>query len=268
MTGCPSPTSTAGWPTCSSALDVRVDIRAEPFGVPMTTPFAADRDHASYDADAVDDSSVSCNGAPTCSRSSPAGTAARRAPCTSSGTASTSPPAASPASGPRHQPVSTRSRPRRTPTRSSASASGPAIETNPFPAYYSYTAPEPAGLAQQPLRPGTPHGPRKANGSLAILRYDDVRRRSRPEGDAPRVPPERLRSGRVARGLGPRRHGDAMVPDPVEPAPPDVVAQDARQTGRIGRPTASEALPHVSTATSRHLRVRAFQSSFGGWQGS
>ena len=35
-------------------LDVRVDIRAEPFGVPMTTPFAADRDHASYDADAVD----------------------------------------------------------------------------------------------------------------------------------------------------------------------------------------------------------------------
>jgi Family of unknown function (DUF5996) len=34
-------------------LDVRVEIRAEPFGVPMTTPFAADHDHASYDTDAV-----------------------------------------------------------------------------------------------------------------------------------------------------------------------------------------------------------------------
>ena len=35
-------------------LGVRVDIRAEPFGVPMTTPFAADHDHASYDTDAVE----------------------------------------------------------------------------------------------------------------------------------------------------------------------------------------------------------------------
>ena len=34
-------------------LDVRVDIRAEPFGVPMTTPFPDDHDHASYDPDAV-----------------------------------------------------------------------------------------------------------------------------------------------------------------------------------------------------------------------
>ena len=48
-TAFPSPTSTAALPTCSTALDVHVDIRAEPFGVPMTTPFAADHDHASYD---------------------------------------------------------------------------------------------------------------------------------------------------------------------------------------------------------------------------
>lgn len=39
-----------------SALDVLglgVEIRAEPFGVPMTTPFELDREHASYDPDAV-----------------------------------------------------------------------------------------------------------------------------------------------------------------------------------------------------------------------
>src|SRR5207302_10508081 len=34
-------------------LDVSVEIRAEPFGVPTTTPFPADRGHASYDPDAV-----------------------------------------------------------------------------------------------------------------------------------------------------------------------------------------------------------------------
>jgi hypothetical protein len=88
-------------------LDVRVDIRAEPFGVPMTTPFAADHDHASYDTDAVTASSASCNGAPTCSKSSPAGTAARAARCTCSGTASTSPRAGSPAGGPSTDQTST-----------------------------------------------------------------------------------------------------------------------------------------------------------------
>ena len=34
-------------------LEVRADIKAEPFGVPMTTPFARDREHTSYDAEAV-----------------------------------------------------------------------------------------------------------------------------------------------------------------------------------------------------------------------
>ncbi len=34
-------------------LDVHVEIHGEPFGVPMTTPFAEDHDHASYDTAAV-----------------------------------------------------------------------------------------------------------------------------------------------------------------------------------------------------------------------
>ena len=69
-------------------------------------------------------SCASCNGAPTSWKSSPAGTAARAARCTCSGTASTSPRAGSRARGPTHDRRSTRSRPRRTPTRSSASGSG------------------------------------------------------------------------------------------------------------------------------------------------
>ncbi len=45
---------------------------------------------------------------------------------------------------------------------------------NPYPAYYSYTAPEPARLQDQALRPQTAAWHTQANGSLAILRYDDV----------------------------------------------------------------------------------------------
>ena len=85
-------------------LEVSVDIRAEPFGVPTTTPFELDEAHAAYDADAPPDISGCCSGAPTCSRSSPVGTAGRRAPSTSSGTASTLRPAGSRASGSRVAP--------------------------------------------------------------------------------------------------------------------------------------------------------------------
>lgn len=59
--------------------------------------------------------------------------------------------------------------------------------TNPFPAYYSYTAPEPVELR------GAAPAPRPSRA---------------------RVPAERLRSGSVARGLGSRRHGHAVAPRP------------------------------------------------------
>ncbi|MEO7660533.1 MAG: DUF5996 family protein, partial [Pyrinomonadaceae bacterium] len=44
----------------------------------------------------------------------------------------------------------------------------------PAPAFYSYTAPEPAGLTDEPLRPASA-GWNTANGAIAILMYDDVR---------------------------------------------------------------------------------------------
>jgi hypothetical protein len=46
---------------------------------------------------------------------------------------------------------------------------------NPYPAYYSYTAPEPAELREQTLRPRTAEWLPYGDGSLATLRYDDVR---------------------------------------------------------------------------------------------
>jgi hypothetical protein len=44
------------------------------------------------------------------------------------------------------------------------------------PAFYGYTAPEPAGLAEEPLRPAAAWwDPRDGSSHLAVLRYDDAR---------------------------------------------------------------------------------------------
>ena len=50
------------------------------------------------------------------------------------------------------------------------------------PSYYSYTAPEPAGLRQQPLRPEAASWPEEGSGSLALLSYDAVRTAPDPRG--------------------------------------------------------------------------------------
>lgn len=44
-----------------------------------------------------------------------------------------------------------------------------------MPAYYSYTAPEPGGLADQPLRPDGAWWEALESSHMALLRYDDVR---------------------------------------------------------------------------------------------
>jgi Family of unknown function (DUF5996) len=47
--------------------------------------------------------------------------------------------------------------------------------TTPFPAYYSYTSPEPDGLRGRPLEPAEAQWQDTGNGSLAVLPYDAVR---------------------------------------------------------------------------------------------
>ena len=115
-----------------------------------------------------------CSGARTSWRNSRAGTAARPASqCTCSGTASTSPPAASPAS--ERQSDRSRQTPRRTRTRSSASASGPATGTTPTRPTTPTQHPSLPGSLSARFVPRPSSGARRRNGSLAILRYDDVR---------------------------------------------------------------------------------------------
>ncbi len=52
--------------------------------------------------------------------------------------------------------------------------------TTPFPAYYSYTAPEPAALIERELRPDEADWQAAGSGSLAILPYDSVRASADP----------------------------------------------------------------------------------------
>jgi hypothetical protein len=52
--------------------------------------------------------------------------------------------------------------------------------TTPYPAYYSYTAPEPAALRTRPLEPAQAEWQDSGNGSLAVLPYDDVRAATDP----------------------------------------------------------------------------------------
>nr|WP_033424498.1 DUF5996 family protein [Actinomadura flavalba] len=56
-------------------------------------------------------------------------------------------------------------------------------DERPWPAFYSYTAPEPAGLADQPLWPDWAHWTESGGGShLAVLKYDDARTTDDPVG--------------------------------------------------------------------------------------
>ncbi|MGW2662467.1 DUF5996 family protein [Nocardia tengchongensis] len=54
----------------------------------------------------------------------------------------------------------------------------------PAPTFYSYTAPEPAGLADQPLRPAQAHWVASGSGHSAYLPYDDVRAGADPVATA------------------------------------------------------------------------------------
>jgi hypothetical protein len=163
-------------------LGIEVEIKAEPYGVPMTTPFAEDTEHASYDREAVErfwqalrwtDGTLQEFAGWFCGKTSPvhlfwhsfdlafARFSGARAP-----------------GGPAADPVA------REAYSHEVIAFGfwAGDHTLREPAYYSYTAPEPAGVAEQPLRPETAIWQPSATGEshLALLSYDAVRASADP----------------------------------------------------------------------------------------
>ena len=156
-------------------LGVDVAIRESPFGVPMTTPFPDDREHASYDRDAVERFwriLVWTNGVFEefagwfCGKTSPVQLFwhsfdlavtrfnGRRAPEMPTADAVTREAYS-------HEVISF-----------GFWAGDPKVRE---PSYYSYTAPEPPGLPQQPLRPEDARWSDLGSSSLALLPYESVR---------------------------------------------------------------------------------------------
>ena len=156
-------------------LDLDVAIREEPFGLPLTTSFPADRDHASYDPDAVvrfwrildwsdsvfDDFSGWFSGKTSSvhlfwhsldlafSRY-----VGRIAPVPAD-IDSVNAEAYS------HEVI--------------AFGFWAGDEQSPEPSFYSYTFPEPNNLHDRTLEPGEAHWTQRGPGSLALLPYDAVR---------------------------------------------------------------------------------------------
>jgi Family of unknown function (DUF5996) len=161
-------------------LGIDVAIREEPFGVPMTTPFAADDAHAAYDRDAVErywrildwtDEVLDEFAGWFCGKQSPvhlfwhsfdlalARYGGRRAPAL--------------------------------PDADSVNREAYSHEVIAFgfwagdgnmrePTYYSYTAPEPTGLRDSTLRPDGARWAEQGGGSLALLPYEVVRNADDP----------------------------------------------------------------------------------------
>jgi Family of unknown function (DUF5996) len=161
-------------------LGVDVDIRETPFGVPMTTPFPRDSEHAAYDRDAVErfwrildwtDTVFEEFAGWYCGKTSPVQLFWHSLDL-----------AVTRFSGER-APV--------LPDADAVSREAYSHEVVSFgfwagdrnvrsPSYYSYTAPEPPALRSQPLRPARAVWTESGSGSLAVLPYEDVRTAADP----------------------------------------------------------------------------------------
>jgi hypothetical protein len=163
-----------------AGLGADVAIRETPFGVPMTTPFADDREHASYDRDAVvrfwrvldwtDRVFQEFNGW-YCGKTSPVNLFWHSLDL-----------AVTRFSGRRAPPLPDADRvTQEAYTHEVVSFGFWAGDDNiREPTYYSYTAPEPAGLRERQLQPAEAAWVEQGSGSLALLPYDAVRASADP----------------------------------------------------------------------------------------
>jgi len=158
-----------------AGLGIDVAIREEPFRMPVTTPFPEDREHASYDRNAVErfwrilewtDEILEEFAGWYCGKTSPIhlfwhglDLAVTRFNGARAPALLASDPVNQEAYS--HELVSF--------------GFWAGDENVREPTFYSYTAPEPAGLRRQPLRPSEAFWREQGSGSLAVLPYEAVR---------------------------------------------------------------------------------------------
>ena len=214
-------------------LGVDVEIKEEPFGVPMTTPFGADSEHASWDRDAVErcgrildwsDAVLEEFSGWFCGKTSPVHVFWHSFDLAMSRFSGRPAPALE-ADAVTQEAYS----------REVISFGFWAGDDNlGDAAYYSYTAPEPDGLREQPLTAGEWIEYRRGLAGDPALRARSHRPRS--TDDAARVLPKRLRGRGPTRRLGHRRLRVGLVPD-TEPAqgPPRQRRRHIRPRARCTR---------------------------------
>jgi hypothetical protein len=158
-------------------LELDVEIREEPFGVPMTTPFTEDSEHASWDRDAVErfsrildwsDAVLDEFGGWFCGKTSPVQLFWHGLDL-----------AMSRYSGRPAPPIEADPVTQEAYSREVIAFGFWAGDDNlGDAAYYSYTSPEPQGLRDQPLPAG--EWVASGSGSLAVLPYEAVRTAADP----------------------------------------------------------------------------------------
>jgi hypothetical protein len=156
-------------------LGVDVEIREEPFGVPTTKPFPADRGHASYERGAVvrfwhvldwTDSVFDEFAGWFCGKTSPVHLFWHSFDLAFARFAGGVAPEASDADLVTREAYS---------HEVIAFGFWPGDEQVPHPSFYSYTSPEPPELHAEPLDPAEAVWTPRGEGSLALLPYDVVR---------------------------------------------------------------------------------------------
>lgn len=165
-----------------AGLGIAETIRSEPFGLPITTPFAEDHEHASYSSDAVGKLLRILQWSTDVFEEFAGWYSGKTSPVhlfwhsfdlavtRFSGRRAPEIPGADPvtAEAYSHEVISF--------------GFWAGDDQNRFPAYYAYVAPEPPGLRSRPLRPGAAEWGDQRGGSLALLPYDAVRTASDPAG--------------------------------------------------------------------------------------
>jgi hypothetical protein len=163
------------------SVGVDLKLRAEPFGVPMTTPFPADHEHGSYDADAVarwwqivswSDWVLEGFAGWFCGKTSPVHLfwhSFDLALTRFSGRPAPPMPEADPVTQEAYE------------EEVISFGFWAGDHQIPQPAYYSYTAPEPERLTDQPLQPDQASWINAGPGHMALLPYEHVRIAAAPQ---------------------------------------------------------------------------------------
>lgn len=202
--------------TILARLGADVAIRETPYGVPLTTPFPDDREHAAYDRDAVErfwriidwtDGVFEEFAGWFCGKTSPVHLfwhGLDLAVTRFSGRRALVKPSADPVSREAysHEVISF--------------GFWAGDQTVREPSYYSYTAPEPDGLQQQTLSPEQAHWASPWSSSLALLSYEAVRTAANPKATLLAFLESAYRAGAGAAGWDRAGLESSWCPSPSE----------------------------------------------------